>query len=175
MKWIKFADELDSNMKNAKNIFQTIPPIYNGGKKVGPKAFSKNTSAMLKNQLGIKFVQWVTYPKPGKPALPDLDIKGRRKYELFCGGFLYYHDIIFKKYPSGKGYTVDKNGNPAWKEYPKTAVGPNGKVYPGKKFEHMIFFEWLPKGKGVRIYINETPSGFNTNPPKPPGPPPPES
>ena len=103
------------------------------------------------------------------PNLPALDKRGTRKYEIFCGGFLYYHDVEFKN------YLRDPN-----KKYPNGITGyPDYPVNNDNNFEHKIFFEWLPKGKGVkkdkvRIYINTTPPEFNP-PPKPPPPPPPES
>jgi hypothetical protein len=97
------------------------------------------------------FVEWVTYPGPenGFAPLPKISTPSQRKYELFCGGFLYYHDVEVKQKKEGK------------------------------KFEHQIFFEWFQAGKNkenkVRIYINITPPEFNPNPPPPPPPPPPES
>lgn len=119
----------------------------------------------LKDELEkLGYVEWVTYPGiyNNFKELTPIDQKGQRNYEIFCGGFLYYHDVEFKKYPQGSG------GCPEWKEYPT------------KDFEHKIYFEWLPEGKTgkktkVRIYINITPQGYNTDPPKPPAPPPPES
>ncbi|MES2647059.1 MAG: hypothetical protein V4717_09310 [Bacteroidota bacterium] len=121
-----------------------------------------------------KFEKWVTYPgeDPFQKEF-NLDRKAQRKYEIFCGGFLHYHDIIFKKYPEGAGY-----------EYPKTAgpgIAPTWKEYPDKDFEHEIYFEWFPKGGGpnnktsVIIHINPTPPLYNGKPPPPPAPPPPES
>jgi hypothetical protein len=108
------------------------------------------------------FNQWVTHMD-----FPALGKKAKRKYEIFCGGFLYYHDVVFKKYPEGEGLSLDEKGKPFLKKYPHT------------KFEHRIYFEWLPKGNSkktsVRIYINETPDEFNVDPPPPPKPPPPEA
>jgi hypothetical protein len=97
--------------------------------------------------------------------LPNLDKEARERYEIFCGGFLFFNDVIFKKYPQGKGDPT--------KDY------PDGKEYPDRNFEHKIYFEWF-KGKGVnddqvRIYINVTPAAYNANPTPPPPPPPPES
>ena len=41
MKWIKFADELDSNMKNAKNIFRQFHLFIMGVKKLRQKDLVK--------------------------------------------------------------------------------------------------------------------------------------
>jgi len=146
----------------------------------------KDGEPELKKELGgLGFVEWITYPIAVKPtytpeelqaiALYDKAVRlpiplrsevARRKFEIFCGGFLFYHDKIFKKYPLGKGYT-DENGYPEWK------------TYPHKNFEHKIYFEWVnEKGSAndkVTIYITETPAEFNGNPPPPQPPPPPES
>jgi hypothetical protein len=109
------------------------------------------------------------------------NVKSRRKYEIFCWGFLFYHDLVFKKYRQGRGYT-DENKKLDWKEYPAKMKGSDGKEYDGKLFEHKIYFEWLPRDKNksheinkVRIYISQTPKEFNSTPPPPKGPPPPES
>ena len=126
----------------------------------------------------LGFEEWVKYPGPNNNFEP-IKIKGAsRKYEVFCGGFLYYHDVEFKKYPKGKGYT-DENGYPEWKTY-KPITAPNGEVLTADKFEHKIYYDWFKdKEKGqqdtVRIYITKTPGEFNSTPPKPPPPPPPES
>jgi hypothetical protein len=135
----------------------------------------------LKKELGkLGYVEWITYPIAEKTTYTEEELQAidlyteasvklpftirsqvaKRKYEIFCGGFLFYHDVLFKRYPKGKG-------------------GLDGKVYPDVNFEHKIFFEWF-KGKGVnndevRIYINITPLEYNSNPPPPPAPPPPES
>jgi len=133
----------------------------------------------------LGYVVWIAYPIPKKTtyteeelqaiafytkpvvesSLPIKNQVARRKYEVFCGGFLFFNDVIFKKYPQGKGDPT--------KDY------PDGKEYPDRNFEHKIYFEWF-KGKGVnddqvRIYINETPPPYNANPTPPPPPPPPES
>ncbi|MFC0772273.1 hypothetical protein [Terrimonas alba] len=125
----------------------------------------KDGDPELKDELEkLGLVEWVTYPGiyNNFKELPSLSETGRRKYEIFCGGFLYYHDVEFKKYPQGTG------GCPEWKEYPT------------KDFEHKIYFEWFSEEKGgkkdkIRIYISFTPPEYNVDPPKPPAPPPPES
>jgi hypothetical protein len=124
------------------------------------------------------FIKWVTYPGPlnnFKP-LPTIKEQTKRKYEIFCGGFLYYHDKEFKKYSEGRGYT-DEKGDPEWKEYPDTYKDSNNQDHKSVDFQHKIYFEWFKlKGKDkVSIYINPTPPELNANPPPPPEPPPPES
>jgi hypothetical protein len=143
MKWVKFKNEMDPNIPNGeKKFFEPIPvPKSNSGKK-DKDGFSEDIRLIFEAN---GFEKWVTYP-----VLPGLGKRAARKYEIFCGGFLYYHDVELKL------------------------------KLEGKKFEHKIFFEWLPKGKGVKkdkvkIYINSTPAQFNPNPPHPPAPPPPES
>ena len=115
----------------------------------------------LEYDLEKDYNEWVTYPGPDNnfASFGELGKKAQRKYEVFCGGFLYYHDVEFKKYPVGEG--------------------PDGKKYPNKNFEHYIYFKWLPEKKGkkdkVIVYVTKTPPEFNPDPPKPPPPPPPES
>lgn len=183
MKWIKFEDEMSTEMKKMKKFVETIPRPKPGT--------NVSIIKMLKNRFKENFKKWITYPIPdnkskytpaekeamelypdAKKTFPELsEGSSTRKYEIFCGGFLYYHDVVFKKYPKGKGFSLDAQKNPIWKDYPEAK-----KI----KFEHKIFFEWLPKGKGkkktsVRIYINDTPLKFNVDPPPPPKPPPPEA
>lgn len=139
MKWILRNDKIP---RGDKSLFGTINLKHKNGDPGLPEELYK-----------LGFVEWVTYPGPEnrfKP-LPPLKLPAsKRKYEIFCGGFLYYHDIEVK---------LKKEG---------------------KNFEHKLFFEWFLGGKAnrvnmVRIYINETPPQFNPNPPRPPAPPPPES
>jgi len=155
MKWIVIDQkDLPIQMRN-KKFFRLIPTQrrFPGTE----KDFDKNLPKILEQLLGEPFEPWVTFND-----LPKLEKIAKRKYEIFCGGFLYYHDVEFKNYPM----------NPK-KQYPPGKTG-----YDHNKFEHKIFFEWMPKTKGkekLRVYINSTPTQFNTNPPPPPKPPPPES
>jgi len=135
------------------------------------------TDPELQKDLGdkSKFVKWVKYPDDDPLQKQfELDRKAQRKYEIFVGGFLHYHDIEFKRYPKGGGYEYPKD--------PDSHEPAKWKDYDGdRSFEHEIYFEWLPKEKGpnnktsVKIYINPTPEKFNSDPPPPPTPPPPES
>ncbi|CAN5525128.1 hypothetical protein BH10BAC3_BH10BAC3_21630 [soil metagenome] len=156
MKWLVRKGKSPTSDPEEKIFFEEIELKQGDGDPDLPEELYK-----------LGFIKWVTYPGPDnefKP-LPKIKEQTKRKYEVFCGGFLYYHDEEFKKYSKGKGYT-DEKGYPEWKEYP-----------PDSKFEHRIYFEWFNlKGKDkVSVYINPTPPEFNTNPPKPPPPPPPES
>jgi len=142
MKWAQFKKRLDDDGVLDKNERKKLFREY-------------KTKKALEEDLKLSYVVWATYPDddPLQKTF-SLNRKGQRKYELFCGGFLYYHDVEFKKYPTGD------DGNLV--------------------FEHTVYFEWLPKEKGeakthVKIYVNPTPPEFNPNPPKPPPPPPPES
>lgn len=118
--------------------------------------------AELEKDIKKDYNLWATYPDDDPLQKPfALKRKAQRRYEIFCGGFIYYHDVEFKKYPTGTGF--------------------DGKQYPDKDFEHYIYFKWLPEGKGnkektkVEIYVTKTPEEYNSDPPKPPAPPPPES
>jgi len=124
---------------------------------------------------GFGFEEWVTFPNADYPAeLPERLLrnkKAQRKYEIFCGGFLYFYDEELGKYP-------DK----IVKEYPKKFNGEQfdgicleklqkffGKLEVNKK--HTMFFDW---GKNyVRIYLRPGPG--NPDPPSGPAPPPPET
>src|SRR5215218_6572215 len=112
----------------------------------------KDGDPKLQEQLKeIGLIEWVTYPGPENLNVPlqNMDRKQtKRKYEIFCGGFLYYHDVEFKKYKEGTGFSIDDKGNPVWKVYPK-----------GKTFEHMVYFEWFKENGSdmIRMYINPTP------------------
>jgi hypothetical protein len=159
MKWHVRKGNLPTNDDDEKKWFKEIDLKYDDGEPGLPAELKK-----------LGFEEWVTYPGPDnafKP-LPKIKRSTKRKYAIFCGGFLYYHDVEFKKYAKGRGYTIDENGNPGWKDYPD---------YPKKIFDHKIYFEWFKENgqNMVRIYITETPPEFNPIPPKPPPPPPPES
>ena len=168
MKWQVRKGHLPTNDPKEKTFFEEINLTQDDGDPDLPEELYK-----------LGFIEWVTYPGPYNEfqPLPKIGPQTKRKYEIFCGGFLYYHDEKFKQYSQGKGYT-DEKGYPEWKVYPDTYKTPDNKEYKSVHFEHKIYFEWY-KEKGnkdkVRIYINPTPPELNTNPPKPPPPPPPES
>ena len=121
------------------------------------------------------YEQWVEFPNHEYPdPLPGRLLKNRkaqRKYEIFCGGFLYFYDEELGKYPAK-----------IVEEYPKKF---NGEQFDGEcreKLErffsrlevtkkHKMFFDW---GKDyLRIYLNPKPG--NPDPPSTPSPPPPET
>jgi hypothetical protein len=121
------------------------------------------------------YEEWVTYPNDDYPdPLPERLLrnhKAQRKYEIFCGGFIYFYDEELGKYPAK-----------IVEEYPKKF---NGEQFDGPCLEklqrffsklevtkkHKLFFDW---GKDyVRIYINPKPG--NPDPPSTPAPPPPET
>ena len=146
MSWLKRTDQIVQLEKQKKKklsfaeagLFKTIKLEHKDG---DPKLIEE----LDKNGYTV----WAAYPAddPGKKSLAKIDTAGQRKYEIFCGVFLYYHDKIFK-----------------------TKICHI-------KFSHDIYFEWFGQGenKKVRIYITKTPKDKNPNPPKPPAPPPPES
>jgi len=178
MKWnIRNGNFPYGTKDSEKNLFEQMDLKYDDG-----------DEGLKKELMGYGFVEWITYPIENKATYTEDELKAidlysdqvvkapitrrsevsRRKYEIFCGGFLSYHDKVFKRYQKGSGYSVE-SGEVKLKDY-----GDN-------KFEHKMFFEWI-KGKGhekdndkVRIYINETPLKYNSNPPPPTPPPPPES
>ena len=156
MKWLVRKGKSPGNSKEAF-MFEEIDLNYKDGDPKLKKEFE-----------GLGYEEWAAYPESqGSDPLPEIGTNTKRKYEIFCGGYLYYHDIQFKKYPEGRGITIE-NGDLKWKDYT-----------PG--FEHKIYFEWFREKldkkemERVRIYINSTPPDYNTNPPPPPKPPPPES
>ena len=186
MKWVVRKGHSPKDPKE-KNFFEEIE-LKNG-----------DGNPKLKKELeNLGYKEWITYPIPQKDSnlkyteterqakklygnmvyddLPEIYYSGgdeaekpKRKYEIWCGGFLFYHDVVFKNYPKGKGHPS--------LEY------PNGKEYKVedkivKDFEHKIYFEWLAGGtpnekNKVRIYINFTPKQLNSDPPPPKSPPPP--
>ncbi len=163
MKWVQTKDMLDydgvKNKSEREKLF---------------KEYEKEEDLQKDLADNKKFEKWITFPDdvPGSSTF-ELDRKAQRKYEIICGGFLYYHDVEFKKYPKGEGY--------AYPDPPQSGIAANWKTYPNTTFEHYIYFEWFPKnGKEnkknrVIIHINPTPAEFNPKPPPPPPPPPPES
>jgi hypothetical protein len=64
----------------------------------------------LEKVLAEYYEEWVTYPNDKFPKdLPKRLIgnrKAQRKYEIFCGGFIYYHDVEFKKYEGKFEHTI---------------------------------------------------------------------
>ena len=193
MKWIKTDNDLVAEKVDKKNEREMEAfEVYDDPFKLEKDLHDKE-----------KFVEWITYPIEEKKdkeytfeeqmaiALytkkvvikPLPDFKNRealRKFEIFCGGFLFYHDWIIKRYHKGRGYR-DVNGILQLGDYPHKAIDKEGNVTLLDGFGHNIYFEWLPldpqllKKTSVKIYINPTPPEFNPNPPPPPPPPPPES
>ena len=117
--------------------------------------------------------EWITHNN-----LRPLKKKGRRKYEAFVGGFLFFHEKELQKYPQKivDEYPLKFNGEQFGTEcydklqkfFKKVGIG----------VDHEIYFEWgnekiaQDKKMYVTIYIN--PPAGNPEPPTPPPPPPPE-
>ena len=198
MKWAKTEAQLGTNGDQViRNLNQTIKDlcieeytsIADGTRGPGQKRRkkgiikSKTKTRSQSKPVSDTFEEWITYPLSKKDEsafypqkffpdfykpLPKLDEEGRRRYEIFCGGFLHFHDVIFKKYHIKDLYLKYYGGN------------NNIKV-----FEHKIYFEWFDKDGNklnkksqggpvkVTVYITETPALLNPNPPDPPAPPPP--
>lgn len=192
MKWVKtdndlHAEDVDKKDKRQISAFK----VYDSPTEL---------NADLQNEK--KFVKWISYPIEDKPdteytdvekkaislytkkvviePLPDFkNRKALRRFEVFCGGFLFYHDVIIKRYHKGRGYR-DVDGILKLEDYPEQAKDKEGNVTLLDGFGHNIYFDWLPVGPATKkdrviIYINPTPPEFNPNPPPPPPPPPPES
>jgi hypothetical protein len=123
------------------------------------------------NSLGYK--EWVTFPNNDYPdPLPKRLLekrKAQRKYEIFCGGFLYFYDEELGKYPEKIAEEYPKKFPGDQFECQKKLEAFFGKLEVNKK--HKIFFDWGKKS--VTIYIKPEPG--NPDPPSPPAPPPPES
>lgn len=147
--------------------------------------FSVDNTTGKKIATGIKhgksdtvFYEWVTHPD-----LPQLKKRARRKYEIFCGGFLCFYDRDFLEYLkelSNKSVQTGVTGavvNTLKEYFNKQKRLSQNPLDAGKlRLEHRIFFEWgkeADKDMFVTIYINPDPG--NPDPPRPPGPPPPES
>ena len=103
---------------------------------------------------------WKTYKN-----LPIVERKAQRKYEIFCGGFLYFYDKRLVNYLKDVNNKAGGGGDSIL-NYLK-----------GKKFNHDLWFEWTTDKKAgktsVTIYLN--PPAGNPDPPPPPAPPPPET
>ena len=122
-----------------------------------------------------KFSVWAQFPQTDNQKIHR---KSQRKYEIYVGGFLFYHDEVFKRYSNLAEYTnlpgyPDLKVYPDWRDYLKSH--PDLYDTGGTYFEHHIYIEWDKKNGYVTIYINNTPDDYNVNPPPPPKPPPPES
>lgn len=184
MRIAKTSHQLDE-IKRVATINEESIEAYlsmeDGGEEPDDIKTKKRKTRIGKKKKGTeeKFVEWVVYPsKDGSITYPpeiyfdidvtlplpsNLDSKGRMRYEALCGGFIFYHDVIFKDY------------------YGKKQILKND----GEVFAHQIYFEWLDKSgkmiagdsdeipEKVIIFITETPKPLNPNPPDPPPPPPP--
>jgi hypothetical protein len=178
MKWAQTKDRLDRDGVNNHSERSTFFKEYLTKDELEKDLMDTN-----------KFVEWANFD-----TFP-LRRKAQRKYEIFCGGFLHYHDFEFKKYDEGAGYTVE-NGVVKSKTYPKKVTLLDGQEIESKNFEHIIYVRWLREDGNeyqddednkqyeekkrdlnhkVIIFITPTPGALNVNPPPPPPPPPPES
>jgi hypothetical protein len=98
--------------------------------------------------------------------LPIMGRQVKRKYEIFCGGFLYFYDHRLRRYLASVNLKVNRAGD-KFLEY-----------FKGKSFNHDLSFVWKDdkKHKGrmaVTIYLD--PPAGNPDPPTTPAPPPPET
>ena len=140
MRWVISTDEFNKLSPAEKKFF---------AKKI------KTTAPKL------KINEWVSYGD-----LPKMTKRARRKYEIFCGGFLYFYDNDFI------AYLKEVNGKT------KGAGNKFLAYFKNKSFDHDISFVWEPdksKPGRVRVTVYLNPPAGNPDPPRPPAPPPPES
>jgi hypothetical protein len=123
----------------------------------------------------LGFREWVTFPNDDYPEpLPERLLKNsraQRKYEIFCGGFIYFYDEELGKYPAkiAEEYPKKFNGEQFGDECLEKLRNFFGKLEVNKK--HKLFFDW--REDSVTIYIQPAPG--NPDPPSTPAPPPPET
>jgi hypothetical protein len=192
MKWAKTLKELKklsatvspSDLKANFSIYDslsiddpTAPPQKTvSSNKVSSEAFGLRKTGIKGKGVPTKtvFKLWTVHKN-----LPNMSEKIRRKYEVFCGGFLYFYDNELLAHKNGKetgkGYLHDlKNDH-------QMPVEPVMDYFRDKLnnglLDHEMWFNWGPdptkKGRWmVTIYLNPPPG--NPDPPSTPPPPPPE-
>jgi hypothetical protein len=135
-----------------KNDFGKIDPQERGFfRKLDLKKTDPLDPELEKELNKVGFFKWVTYPGDSYKGVVmntpfELSKRAQRKYEIFCGGFIYFYD----------------------EEHPD-----NLKQLEQQNVEHQIFLAWSEKGDVVRIFMSPKPG--NPDPPTTPPPPPPES
>jgi hypothetical protein len=142
MKWMISQKEFDNLSTTEQKFFA----VKKDGKTGAPKP---------------KKSEWISYGD-----LPKMGKRVKRKYEIFCGGFLFFYDNDLME------YLKEVNGKT------KGAGNKFLTYFKGKSFNHTMTFEWGPDkqkpGRG-RVTVYLSPPAGNPDPPTPPAPPPPET
>jgi len=180
--WAELVERLDPDIPKDEIalIYELLPYFHEKGDNVVPKDQRPEGHKILPSDdedgeklreilRGIGFEEWVAHRNLSSRLLRSR--KAQRKYEIFCGGFLYFYDVELGKYPQKvvDEYPKKFPGEQFGEECQKKLVQFFGRLEVNK--EHTIFFDW---GRDyVRIYINPRPG--NPDPPSTPAPPPPET
>lgn len=174
MKWVNFDDEIKLRPGEDK-YFKDLntPPLPPHIKSLSYDKIVKRKKETLKKE-GFKLLVRHDSKKSNKKFKCDSD-SARRKYEIFCGGFLYFYDNELGNY-AGKSKLGKKNKNAAegLAAYLRSKGFMSGKKDGRLKMNHAIAFIWGQDGTWVEVYLNP-PQTKNPDPPSTPSPPPPET
>jgi hypothetical protein len=161
MKWAILKDELKSiklsTPKDKKECFVPLDvPIKSSFIKSLIHAVPTNPK-VLETELGKKgFRPWATYPfNYSFKTLVDYK-KFQERYEIFCGGWVHYHDIITEK--ANEDHIIYFQ----WSE----------KLNSKGKYSVKIWISSPSKDEFANMY-GYLPPPTSVDPPKPPPPPPP--
>jgi hypothetical protein len=114
--------------------------------------------------------EWITYT-----GLPRMGRAGKRKYEIFCGGFLHFYDEELINYPDkiAKEYSIKFPGD----EFDPLHIEKLKKFFAKINIgvPHEVYFHWWEEGNSFSVTIFIDPPAGNPDPPVPPPPPPPET
>ena len=125
------------------------------------------TEASLKKK---GFALWTKHTKVKFPKAMSLSSINRvkRKYEIFCGGFLWFYDRTLLRYLNEVNKKTNNAGNNFLQYFQVKKQSKN-------QFNHTMAFIWEQNADGwtVKIYLN--PPAGNPDPPSTPKPPPPEN
>ena len=189
MKWAKTTKELKQLTKNMSpqqikacfteyDLVTTVDPTAPITKGIKSKKSTTRAFGVRKNP-GKPFSMTTFHKWTFHRNLRPMSQKARRKYEIFCGGFLYFYDHQILSHKNGKdvgkGYLYDLKKDHNIDVEPILAYFRT-KLSDGL-LDHEMWFNWEkdPKHENrwqVTIYLNPAPG--NPDPPSTPPPPPPE-
>lgn len=175
-------EDIAANFSVYDSLSVVDPTLPQGIKKIDPsmafgirKSKSKEGSKEKPSPKKTTFYIWTEHAD-----LPKMSQTVQRKYEIFCGGFLYFYDHQLISHEKGKatgeGYLYDLQNDH------NLNVGPVLDYFKTKLnkglLDHEMWFSWEKdpaNGKRWKVSIYLNPEPGNPDPPSTPKPPPPET
>ncbi|MDX2046558.1 MAG: hypothetical protein SFU87_07210 [Chitinophagaceae bacterium] len=170
MKWAKTIKELDDENPDPRERAECFEEYDEIEIQIDTKTGKKLAICYRGGKPYRQLSEWVTHLD-----LPRMGRIGKRKYEVFCGGFLYFYDEELVNYPDkiAREYSIKFPGD----EFDPVHIEKLKKFFAKINIgvPHEVYFHWYKENDRLAVTVFIDPPAGNPDPPTVPPPPPPET